>query len=251
MGRLRYCLLAVAYYLPWLWFAAGGILLNVVCAILLLVPNRHRLGRVARLAIKRMFIFWRQWCHATRIFRVTWRGFENEKLSSGTVYVANHPSLVDAQVLISALPDAICIFKPALLRNPAIGPAALIAGYASGGDGLDAIRDASDKVAEGRSLVIFPEGTRTSPGQRLGPLKPGFAIIARRANAPIRLLTIEVSRNLTTKGRAWWKLPALPTWMIVTLGELIPADTAMSCTEVTAYVEKKLTASATPVAPLS
>ncbi|WP_175414829.1 lysophospholipid acyltransferase family protein [Nibricoccus aquaticus] len=251
MGRLRYCLLAVAYYLPWLWFGAGGVLLNVVCTILLFVPNRHRLGPGTRLAIKRMFIFWRQWCHATHIFRVTWRGFDNQKLSAGTIYVANHPSLVDAQVLISALPDAICIFKPALLRNPAIGPAALIAGYASGGDGLDAIRDASDKVAEGRSLVIFPEGTRTAPGQRLNPLKPGFALIARRARAPIRLITIEVSRNLTTKGRAWWKLPALPTWMIVTLGEEIPADTPLTPTEITAYVAKKLTASATPVAPLS
>ncbi len=251
MGRLRYCLLAVAYYLPWAWFALGGVLLNVVCTLLLFVPNRQRLGRGTRLTIKRMFIFWRQWCHATHIFRITWRGFENQKLSAGTVYVANHPSLVDAQVLISELPDAICIFKPALLRNPAIGPAALIAGYASGGDGLDAIRDATAKVTEGRSLVIFPEGTRTAPGQRLNPLKPGFALIARRARAPIRLLTIEVSRNLTTKGRAWWKLPALPTWMIVTLGEEIPADNDLSPTEITAYVAKKLTASATPVAPLS
>ena len=250
MGRLRFCLLAVAYYLPWLWFGLGGLLLNLACALLLLVPDRRRLGPGTRLAIKRLFIFWRQWCHATRIFRVTWRGFENETLSTGTVYVANHPSLVDAQVLISALPDAICIFKPALLRNPAIGPAALMAGYASGGDGLDAIRDAADKVAEGRSLVIFPEGTRTGPGQRLGPLKPGFALIARRARAPIRLITIEVSRHLTTRGRAWWKLPELPTWMIVTLGETIPADTALTPAEVTAYVAEKLTASAQPVAPL-
>ena len=251
MRRVRYCLLAVAYYLPWLWFGLGGILLNIVCAVLLLVPKRQRLGPGARLAIRRLFVFWRQWCHATRIFRVTWHGFEGVELSPGTVYVANHPSLVDAQVLLSVLPDAICIFKPALLRNPAIGPAALIAGYASGGDGLDAIRDAADKVAEGRSLVIFPEGTRTGPGERLGPLKPGFALIARRANAPIRLLTIEVSRNLTTRGRAWWKLPELPTWMRVTLGELIPADTPMSCAEVTAYVEGKLRAAAKPVAPLA
>jgi len=250
MGRVRYCLLAVAYYLPWLWFGFGGLVLNLVCAVLLLVPNRRRLGRGTRLAIRRLFIFWRQWCHATHIFRVTWRGFENETLSSGTVYVANHPSLVDAQVLLSALPDAICIFKPALLRNPAIGPAALMAGYASGGDGFGAIRDAAEKVVEGRSLVIFPEGTRTAPGQRLGPLKPGFALVASRARAPIRLLTIQVSRNLTTRGRPWWKLPELPTWMIVTLGELIPADTPMSCAEVTAYVEKQLLESAQPVAPL-
>ena len=250
MGRLRHCLLAVAYYLPWLWFGLGGILLNIVCALLLLVPGRRRLGSGTRLAIKRMFIFWRQWCHATRIFRVTWRGFENARLSPGTIYVANHPALVDAPVLLSLLPDAICIFKPALLKNPAIGPAALMAGYASGGDGLDAIRNASDKVAEGRSLLIFPEGTRTGPGERLGPLKPGFALIARRARAPIRLLTIEVSRHLTTKGRAWWKLPELPTWMVVTLGEEIPADTNLSPAEITTYVTEKLTASASPVAPL-
>jgi 1-acyl-sn-glycerol-3-phosphate acyltransferase len=250
MGRLRHAALAVAYYLPWLWFGGVGLLLNLVCGVLLLVPDRRRLGPGARRAIRRLFVFWIKWCHATRIFRVTWRGFERARLEAGVVYVANHPSLVDAQVLLSRLPDAICIFKPALLRNPVIGPAALIAGYASGGDGLDAIRDAAAKVAEGRALVIFPEGTRTGPGERLGPLKPGFALIANRARAPIRLLSIEVSRNLTTRGRAWWKLPELPTWMIVTLGELIPADTPMTPHEITAYVAEKLRASAKPVAPL-
>ena len=250
MRSLRYFILAVAYYLPWGWFGLGGILLNVVCSVLLLVPRRTRLGPGARRAIRWMFTFWMQWCHATRIFRVEWRGFDETPLTTGTVYVANHPSLVDAPVLMARLPDAICIFKPALLRNPAIGPAAIIAGYASGGDGLGTIRDAAEKVAAGRSLLIFPEGTRTGPGKRLGPLKPGFALIAQRAGAPIRLINIHVSRRLTTRGRAWWKLPDLPTWMQVTLGELIPADTPLSCAEVTAYVEKKLTSAAHPVAPL-
>ncbi len=251
MRFLGHCVRAVIYYLPWLWFGLGGLLLNIACAFLLLVPGRTRLGRPARRTIRRLFILWRQWCHATGAFRVRWRGFENQTLETGTVYVANHPSLVDAPVLLSLLPDAICIFKPALLHNPAIGPAAVIAGYASGGNGFDAIRDAADKVIQGRSLLIFPEGTRTTPGHNLEPLKPGFALIAQRAHAPIRLLSIEVSRHLGVRGRAWWKLPDLPTWMTVSLGELIPADTSMSCADITAYVQNQLSASAKPVAPIA
>jgi 1-acyl-sn-glycerol-3-phosphate acyltransferase len=250
MRVVRQCVLAVIYFLPWLWFGLGGLLLNIVCAFLLLVPKRDRLGPLARRTIRRLFILWRQWCHATGAFRVRWFGFENQTLQPGTVYVANHPSLIDAPVILSILPDAVCIFKPALLHNPAIGPAALIAGYASGGNGLDAIRDAADKVAQGRSLLVFPEGTRTGSGKRLEPLKPGFALIAQRARAPIRLLSIEVSRHLGVRGRAWWKLPELPTWMNVTLGELIPADTPMSCTEITAHVEQQLAAAAKPIPSL-
>ncbi len=76
------------------------------------------------------------------------------------------------------------------MRNPAVGPAAVMAGYVRGDAGLDLIRAAAAKVAAGQSLLVFPEGTRTAAGAVVGPMKPGFALIADRAKAPVRLIVI-------------------------------------------------------------
>lgn len=237
----------VAYYLSYLWFGLGGLALNVVCAALLLVPPRERFGKRVRGAIRWLFSWWLKWMHASKVVNVHWHGFENVTLGIGTVYVANHPSLIDAPFLLAALPDAICIFKPALLRNPFIAPAAILAGYAAGDKGVDLIREAAEKVAAGRTLLIFPEGTRTTPGTALNPLKPGFALIAQRARAPIRLISLRTSPHLVPRGRPWWKPPVLPARVDITLDQEIPANTDLTPTEITAAVEARLASLATIV----
>ena len=118
-----------AYYASWVVFLAVGLALNLVCAPLLLLPHRDTYGPRTRRVIRNLFDFWVRWFHASRVLQITWTGFD-APLTPGTVYIANHPTLLDATFLLARLPDAICIFKPALMHNPAIGPAALMAGYA-------------------------------------------------------------------------------------------------------------------------
>lgn len=236
-----------AYYVSWIWFAVGGLILNGVCAVLLLFPRREKFGGRVRGAIRWLFSWWLKWMHASGVVQVRWHGFENVPLSTRTVYVANHPTLVDAPFLLARLPDAICIFKPALLRNPFIAPAAILAGYASGDKGVDLIREVAEKIASGRTLLIFPEGTRTEPGTALNALKPGFALIAQRARAPIRMISIRSSPHLVPRGRPWWKPPGLPGSVDITLDQEIPADTVLTPTEITAAVQARLASLATVV----
>ena len=246
MRALRHLYLLFLYYLSWLVFGFVGLMLNLACAPLLLAPRRERLGSSVRKVIRALFSFWVKWNHATGVVSVYWVGFDRP-LEARAVYVANHPTLVDATFLLARLPDAICIFKPALLRNPAIGPAAILAGYAAGDAGIDLIRDAADKVAAGRSLLVFPEGTRTSPGARLNPLKPGFALIAQRAEAPIRLIVVRCSRHLVPRGRAWWRPCSFPAWIEFRLAEEIPPNSGHSVAEITARVEQALASAVEPL----
>ena len=185
MSRPRRIYHFVAGFLSWFVFGSVSLVLNFVCAILLVLPGRARLGPMARETIRRLFGAWCAWLHATRLIFVTWTGFTPERLAGPAVYIANHPGLLDATYILARLPDTICIFKPSVIRNPALGPAAILAGYAAGDAGVDLIRDVAGRVADGRSLLIFPEGTRTLAGVPLNPLKPGFAVGALAAGADL------------------------------------------------------------------
>ena len=207
-ARIVYGCLACAYYLSWVWFAAFGLVLNLFCLPLFLWPRRDRSGAMVRAAIRVLFKLWLGWFRVSRCLRITWRGFD-APLSGGTLYVANHPTLLDATFLLARLPDPICIFKPALRRSPSIGVAAIAAGYVTEESGIDLIRETAERVAAGQSLLIFPEGTRTRTGTILGPLKPGFALIAARARAPVQLIVIRASADLVPRGRPWWRPPAI------------------------------------------
>lgn len=210
--RLYY---VVVYYLSWFFFGLVGLGLNLACICLLPLPHRHARGNGVRTAIKVSFDFWLKWLHASRVVRVRWHGF-TEPLKPGIVYIANHPALVDATFLLARLPNAVCIFKPSLMRNPVLGPAAIMAEYVSGDAGLDVIRDAAGKVSDGCSILIFPEGTRTELGAAPAPFKPGFALVAAQSKAPVQLILIRMN-ELTPRGRSWWKVPPLPVYVDITL----------------------------------
>jgi 1-acyl-sn-glycerol-3-phosphate acyltransferase len=226
----------------WAMFALVGITLNVGCTPLLLRRNRARHGPLVRATIRRLFVAWCAWLHATRLIYVRFHGFTPDAMAGPAVYVANHPGLLDATFILSRLPDTICIFKPQIMRNPVLGPAALMGGYASGDNGVDLIRDVAARVADGRSLLIFPEGTRTVPGRTLNPLKPGFALIATRARAPVRIITVRAPRDLVPKGWPWWRAPQFPSHVDVTLhGEIEPRP-GETAAELTARAGREISA---------
>ncbi|HEY5079635.1 MAG TPA: lysophospholipid acyltransferase family protein [Opitutaceae bacterium] len=239
--RLRRALPVALYFLSWIVFGAVGVLLNLGCIVLLLSPRRAALGPAVRSTIKWLFDAWLRWLHATRVVIVTWKGFEGKTLAPGTVYIANHPSIVDATLILARLPDAVCIFKPSLMSNPAVGPAAVMAGYVKGDSGVDLIKAAAEKVASGKSLLVFPEGTRTASGTVLGRMKPGFALIADRARAPVRLIIIRGSPGMGTRGRPWWPAPdILPGNFEISLDLSWPYVPGRSAAELTQAVERRI-----------
>lgn len=206
-----------ANIVSWTLFAAVGLGLNLVSAVLLLSRDPGRHAPAVRAAMRRLFSAWCAWLHLTRLIYVRFHGFTPDALSGPAVYIANHPGLLDATFILARLPDTICIFKPAIMRNPVLGPAARMAGYVAGESGVDLIRDVAARVSGGDSLLIFPEGTRTVPGRTLNPLKPGFALIAARARVPVRVIAIRAPRDLVPKGWSWWRAPQFPAYVDVTL----------------------------------
>lgn len=239
------------YYLPvyygsLLLFGVGGLGLSLLGLLASPLPSTERTELFFQHLIHRHLAFFHWWCSFVGLVHVRYHGF-NPPPRGALVLVANHPTLIDITCLLARMPEAVCIFKPSIRRNPVLGAAARRAGYLGSDGGHDLVRSAAVKVAAGHPLVVFPEGTRTPRGVELGPFKPGFVLIARRARVPIQLVRISTDSDAATKGRAWWRLPKFPAHVDVTAGPLIPPSTGGSTAELTSVIEAWFRAQDAPV----
>jgi len=133
------------------------------------------------------------------------------------IVAANHPSLLDAVMIVSRLPDAVCVMKASLMDNVLFGAAARLARYIRNDPPLKMILDARDELSRGAQLVIFPEGTRTL-NFPVDPCLPSVGLISSRAAVPVQTLLIELSSPYL--GKAWplFRRPALPLHCRIRLG---------------------------------
>ncbi len=133
----------------------------------------------------------------------------------GQLVIANHPSLIDVVFLVSLMPEVVCIVKEALWRNPFLRWPVLWAGYISNvSNGERLIANCTATLRAGRSLLMFPEGTRTRPGER-HHMQRGAAQIAIAARAPARTVLITCRPATLHKGDPWYNSPpARPHWVI-------------------------------------
>ncbi|WP_159995776.1 1-acyl-sn-glycerol-3-phosphate acyltransferase [Roseomonas sp. 18066] len=106
------------------------------------------------------------------------------------VIAAKHQSAYDTVVWLAILPDPVYVLKQELLKIPAWGKLAQHYGSVAvdrkgGATALKRmVRESAAVLAEGHQVVIFPEGTRTLPGQRV-PYQPGIVALAAASRAPV------------------------------------------------------------------
>ncbi len=181
-----------------------------------LPPQRGRdVGRAAIALIYRVF-----WKLASRVglMRLDLRALDPLRDERGLIVVANHPSLLDALLLVSRLPRSACIMKAELMRNVFLGAGARLARYIRNDSPRTLVRRAVDDLKAGGQLVVFPEGTRTTQPP-IGPFRPGVTLIAKRAQVPIQTVFIDTDSPYLRKGWPLWRLPPLPIVFTVRLGE--------------------------------
>jgi len=162
--------------------------------------------------------------------------------ASGLVVVANHPSMVDALLIVARLQRGVCIMKGDLMRNVFLGAGARLARYIPNDSPRTMLRHAIANLREGSQLVMFPEGTRTEAGGTLNHFRPGVTAIAHKACVPIQTVFIETDSPYLRKGWPIWRVPPFPMAFRLRLGERFePRDgAALSLDELEAYFRKEL-----------
>jgi 1-acyl-sn-glycerol-3-phosphate acyltransferase len=138
--------------------------------------------------------------------RVTKEGGDDLDPSAPYIFACNHQSQFDIPVLHGFLGhDFRWLAKKELFQVPIWGAAMRASGYISidrsqGREALRSLSEAAAEVAAGKSVVIFPEGTR-SPDGRLGDFKAGGMQLAIKAGVPIVPVAIRGTHRILPKGK--------------------------------------------------
>lgn len=130
-----------------------------------------------------------------------------DRLMPGQTYIfaANHRSQFDIFVLLKALPgDFGWVAKKSLFQIPIFGQAMSRLGNVSIDrqnlqEAIRSLNHAADLVQAGRSLIIFPEGTRATSRELL-PFKKGVFIMAQKAGQPIVPVSISGTMAIQPRG---------------------------------------------------
>jgi 1-acyl-sn-glycerol-3-phosphate acyltransferase len=146
------------------------------------------------------------------------------RLPDGPLLIAaKHQSMFETIEMVDILDRPAVVLKRELADLPGWGRAAQLYGVipidrAGGATALRRMMKAAQQaIGEGRSIVIFPEGTRVAPGEQ-PPLQPGFAGLYRALKLPVVAVAID-------SGRLWPRRRFAKQSGIVTMkfGEPIPA----------------------------
>ena len=164
-------------------------------------PERpNRLWRFLRRLARIVFPVW---------FRLKARGVEKIPPHGAALLLINHQSFLDGMVVGTPLARPISFLaRDSLFRVPIVGwilrnsyamPVNREAASSS------SLRLAADRLKRGFLVAIFPEGTRSLDGQ-IGPLKPGFIALIRRADVPVFPVGVAGTRAALPRD-AWFPRP--------------------------------------------
>lgn len=173
--------------------------------------------------VRRVIHGWADFHHllVTRLLGIRFK-IEGEMPSGPVLVAVKHQAMVETIEVLRLVDTPVVVMKQQYVKTPLLGPVMRRYGVI-GVDreaGASALREMMQRgrqaIADGRPVVIFPEGTRVPVGT-CPPLRPGFAGLYRALGLPV----VPVAHD---SGRVWPKgLVKRPGVIRLTIGETIPA----------------------------
>lgn len=165
--------------------------------------------------------------HGARLFTETFACVDAEGWDAvpegPCLFAANHQSMIDPPLVGGLIPREIAfVARKTLFENPVFGGvirACRAIPLDRGEADLSAIRRTLAVLAEGRALLIFPEGTRSADGE-LQPAKSGAGLLALKSGVPVVPIRIRGARDVLPRGAKW---PRGGAHIRVRFGRAIPA----------------------------
>lgn len=185
-----------------IWVVLATLVLGIVVIILsLFVKSGNPLHLIAR--------FWGRSILVVSRIKVTVEGLSGIDPQQPYIFMPNHQSNFDIPVLLGHLAVQFrWLAKEELFKIPVFGRAMRKAGYISidrndRESAFKSLKKAAEKIRNGVSVLIFPEGTRSRDG-RIQSFKKGGFVMAIDSGVPIVPVIISGTRVIMTKGQ--WRV---------------------------------------------
>lgn len=163
------------------------ILTQLAIAILLIIPSSMRWKRRMMCRVVHLVLYCTHHC-VPDVKNTVDRG--SEKFDKPAIIVANHQSIIDLTAIIGLVPKIVVITKPYVWRSPFFGWSVRMAGYMHSDQGVEHIDTiVAQRIAEGYSVLIFPEGTR-SPDLQVHRFHQGAFLLAEKYKLDILPIAI-------------------------------------------------------------
>src|SRR5579859_479496 len=98
----------------------------------------------------------------TRTYHLDLRAIDTLRDGPPVILAPNHPSLIDALLILTRHPNIVCVMKSALMRNVFLGSGSRLARYIPSDQPRQMIKEAIADLSRGGMLLLFPEGTRST-----------------------------------------------------------------------------------------
>jgi 1-acyl-sn-glycerol-3-phosphate acyltransferase len=225
-------------------FGAGALIVNVLlfCTIAAVHRNDMRRQHAARACVRKSFRLFLWLVETLRIvsFDVDEPTSRQLAAARGCIVVANHPTLIDVVVLLAYLEQGNCVVKRALWRNPLLSWVVRTAGYIPNKDAESLVPACGRALERNEALIIFPEATRTVPGEPLR-FQRGAASIAVRYGTDVKLVRIECEPVMLVKGRPWYDVPERRPRFVVRFRGSVRARDYLSAGQTVSAAARSLT----------
>lgn len=178
---------------------------SISVPIVLLAPVSALFGQAAIVWHTHMWTRWHGW--TTRNLLGIRRRIEGEPfpLATPVIYAVKHQAMYETLELGRMLHAPAIVLKQELAAIPVWGWSAKRYGVivvdreASAGALRRMLKEARAALAQGRSILIFPEGTRVAPGEQ-PPLRAGFAGLYQMLKIPVVPVALDSGRVWPRKG---------------------------------------------------
>jgi 1-acyl-sn-glycerol-3-phosphate acyltransferase len=236
-GLYEHCAFGVALAV----FGIGGLIYTVIGPLLYFILPRRIGTALGQRVIMWLFRFFVGLLNLLGLARCDLRALDALRDGPPAVIAPNHPTYLDAMLIVSRLPRAACVMKSEILHNPFLGGGARLAGYIPGDAPKHMMRKAIAALRAGQHVIFFPEGTRTVR-EPVNAFKTGFAPIARLAGVPIQTVIIQTDTRYMRKGWPLLRMPEFPLVYRVRLGNrFAPRDDSKALVaDVEAYFRAEL-----------
>jgi 1-acyl-sn-glycerol-3-phosphate acyltransferase len=172
---------------------------------------------------RRLARVWAQLILWGALIRVKIEGAERVPRDGPVVYMANHESWLDIPLLLVAIPGQVrFLAKSSLFSIPFLGWAMRAMGFIpvdreNRRTAIKSFEAAAARIRAGRSVLVFPEETRTEDGS-LRPFQRGGFLIALKAGLPIVPVGLDGARRSMAK----FSYVVRPGKIVVRFGDPIP-----------------------------